>query len=751
MCPMEPLLSFIVTTYNLPAPQLHRCLQSLLCQGLQPDEYEVVVADDGSTDSPQPVVDTILDASPDVSVRLLLLPHRRQGAARNAALAVATGRYVRFVDGDDWLPAGTAAPIVQQMEHHALDVLLFRHKDCQEGAEEANPQPLPKEGKKVTEDNNCQLTTGSAYMRRHTLFGSCCTLCFRRTLACGEQPIRFAEDTYIEDEDFVTRLVWSASRVADTPLVAYAYVRHAGSTTTGRSREHVDELFRNRFAALDRLRAFCDSCQGPRDGLVRKVRWFALDILRLALREPDASQRFANCARQLRARDLYPLRGHYGIKYNAFALLSRFPLGRRLLRYREQKELGKTLGTETVNCQLSIVNSPLPRILLVGEYSNVNGTLTRALRTEGYDVRMVSDGDDWKGYRQDVCLRRAPGPLGTLRYLLRLGREMLRWRGYDLVVINNPVHFVSLRARRSRRVYDYLRRHNRAVVLEAIGDDYCYIRRSYEDRPLRYSDFYTPTHEVDHDWNRANIQGWLRDAERVDCCRHVADTCHAIVAGLYEYYEAYHHYYPDKTHFMPLPIEEGGAYPQPLPQGGEPVSEDNNCQLSIVNCQFSPLRLFVGIQRLRSQLKGTDILLRVARELEQRYPQRVEVVVAENLPFTEYLRLMRSCHVLLDQIYSYTPAMNALQAMAMGLVVVSGGEPEAYEQLETLFPSDGERLRPVVNVLPDEDSVRATLEDLVLHPDRLPELSRQGQLFVRHYHSATLSAHCLLHAAGIGE
>ena len=355
------------------------------------------------------------------------------------------------------------------------------------------------------------------------------------------------------------------------------------------------------------------------------------------------------------------------------------------------------------------------RILLLGEYSNLHNTLATALRALGHEVRLVSDGDDWKGYKQDVCLRRkSTKPIDTLHYLLRLHREMRNWHGYDVVQLINPVHFIDLKAERGILIYDYLRKHNKKIFLGAFGDDTFYIRNSYIDRPLRYCDFYTPTHEVTHSWNQSNIDNWLHNAGMVHSCQHIAQTCDGIIAALYEYYVAYtSSEWRDKTTFIPLPI----AFPPVI-------------QKSDVDVIPQKLRFFIGIQRLRTQLKGTDILLQVAKELESRYPDRMEVIVAENLPFDEYLQLMASCDVLLDQIYSYTPAMNALQAMAMGLVVVSGGEEEQYELL-------GEHdLRPIVNVLPDVDDIRTKLESLILHPERIPLLRTQGIEYIRRHHSA---------------
>ncbi len=123
------------------------------------------------------------------------------------------------------------------------------------------------------------------------------------------------------------------------------------------------------------------------------------------------------------------------------------------------------------------------------------------------------------------------------------------------------------------------------------------------------------------------------------------------------------------------------------------------------------MRFFIGIQQTRHQYKGTDIMLRALERIKEKYPNRCEIVKAESVPFAEYQKLMDGSDVLLDQLYSYTPAMNGLLAMAKGLVLVGGGEPENYEII-------GEKeLRPIVNVLPDETDVFHRLEQLVLHPE----------------------------------
>ena len=140
------------------------------------------------------------------------------------------------------------------------------------------------------------------------------------------------------------------------------------------------------------------------------------------------------------------------------------------------------------------------------------------------------------------------------------------------------------------------------------------------------------------------------------------------------------------------------------------------------------LRFFIGIQRDRTELKGTDLLYEVLQEVKRNYKHECEVTAVESVPYKEYNRMMYESDVLIDQLYSYTPATNALLAMAKGLVAVSGAEPEFYD-----FIGDDD-LRPIVNVLPDPDAIYRVLEGLVLHRAELPEMARKSRAFVERYH-----------------
>ena len=356
------------------------------------------------------------------------------------------------------------------------------------------------------------------------------------------------------------------------------------------------------------------------------------------------------------------------------------------------------------------------RILLLGEYSNVHNTLAKGLRELGHEVTVASDGDHWKDYPRDIDLKRdLESSMGLPSFLWRLAKALPRMRGYDVVQLINPI-FLELKAERIMPFYRYLRRHNGKIVMGAFGIDYYWASVNTEIRPLRYSDF-NFGNEIRTDKEAVLYRNeWIGTAkEKLN--KDIAMDCDGIVAGLYEYWATYNEVHTlcpdgreirDKMRFIPYPIVMPEIYHTSY-YGG-------------------PIKLFIGISRDRSAYKGTDIMLSAAQKLKEKYPDRIELRIAQGVPFDEYKRLMDGSDAILDQLYSYTPAMNSLLAMSKGIIDIGGGEPENYSILGE------DELRPIVNVQPDEESVYNELEQLILHPERIQELKRQSAEYIKRHH-----------------
>lgn len=365
------------------------------------------------------------------------------------------------------------------------------------------------------------------------------------------------------------------------------------------------------------------------------------------------------------------------------------------------------------------------KILLLGDTSNFHNTLAKGLRRLGHDVTVASDGTGWMNTPRDIDLSRRDGKLGGLWLWLRM-RFLLKRRlsGYDVVSVSGS-HFARLRPSRLRSVFDMVRRNNRHVFLTALATDTFFIDECLDpSSSLRYNEWRIGSAETLYCRKKRHLaEAWMARPLR-DYCRHLADSGDGTVTALYEYHVSCRRALPASKIFY----------------GGIPVDTDG--------IRFTPLadvprqvKLFLGYPSHRMLEKGADRLLAAARRVAREYPDRCTLDVASDIPLDEFMKRLEASHVVIDQLYSYTPATTALMAMAMGKTVLSGGEEDFYR-----FIGEDE-LRPVINLDPhDDEEIYKVIRDVVLHPELLAERGRQGRAFVERHNSTDVVARRFLEA-----
>lgn len=367
--------------------------------------------------------------------------------------------------------------------------------------------------------------------------------------------------------------------------------------------------------------------------------------------------------------------------------------------------------------------STSPKVLLLGDYSNCHRTLATGLRGLGCDVTVASDGSRWMDCARDVDIsrRRQSKAGGMLHYLNMEGLLRGKLSGFDVVAVNDPM-FTTLRPERLDRLFALLKRNNGGVFYTAMSTDLPYLDMlPASDSPLRYSEWFIggkPSRMYMNDpsqWDK-----WHNDA-LVGYQNRFFDEIDGAVSVLYEYHKGLERRLePERLAYGGIPIDMSQCLPVELPENPECV------------------RLFLGRDRSRMLMKGSDLLEEAARGAIARHPGNAELVIVENRPYEEFTRLLRNAHVVLDQIYSYTPATTALLAMAYGLNVVSGGEPEYYDFI-------GERdKRPIINAPIDVEPLTDVIEDIILHPELIHERGRRSREFVEKHNDCRVVAHRFL-------
>ena len=234
----ELSLTYIIPVYNTER-YLTRCLNSIVSQGLADDDYEVLVVDDGSTDGSRGVVEAFAREHP--SVRVLSQPNSGVCAARNQALDHARGRYIQFVDSDDYLEDGVMAPLLQRAVDECLDLLLFNYRSV-----DAQGQPVPS-AKSGDQCPSTSAMTGVDYLASHPMTPYIWRFLISRSFFEKGAPYlgddkgwRFDTSLIVcEDGALIARFMLAASRVAHDEAVAYCYVNRSDSAMHSTDIEHI--------------------------------------------------------------------------------------------------------------------------------------------------------------------------------------------------------------------------------------------------------------------------------------------------------------------------------------------------------------------------------------------------------------------------------------------------------------------------------------------------------------------------------
>ncbi len=197
-------LSVIVPVYDV-EDYLACCIDSLLAQTLK--DMEILLVDDGSKDRSGTIADSYAAAYPD-RIRCLHLENGGQGRARNAALPLARGEYLGFVDSDDWVLPDMYEKLCSEAEESGASIVAC---DFLERYDDGREKQIP------------------AAFQRHPLSfaGSCCNKVFRSALV-GD--LRFPEGTWYEDLYYSAMALIRSEKTEWIHEALYIYRRGQPST-----------------------------------------------------------------------------------------------------------------------------------------------------------------------------------------------------------------------------------------------------------------------------------------------------------------------------------------------------------------------------------------------------------------------------------------------------------------------------------------------------------------------------------------
>jgi glycosyltransferase involved in cell wall biosynthesis len=226
---MQPDVSLIIPVFNN-EPYLDESLSAARAQdGLS---LEIIIIDDGSTDASLSKIKAHAQKDP----RIIIIAQANQGvsAARNAGLDRASGTWLAFLDGDDWLAPGSLAAWHQQAEQGNLDCLLcngFSFKTDPQAFLDSKPLAILRKQPWDSTLTGAEWIAQGVKLREWSHY---VWLQFCRRSVIEEAHLRFRRDMIHEDIPWTVQLALAVKRLAFSQLPRYGYRRNPSSLTQSR-------------------------------------------------------------------------------------------------------------------------------------------------------------------------------------------------------------------------------------------------------------------------------------------------------------------------------------------------------------------------------------------------------------------------------------------------------------------------------------------------------------------------------------
>ena len=284
-----PDISVIVPVY-MAEKYLCECIDSILNQSFS--DFELILVDDGSPDGCGGICEEY--AVRDGRVRVLHQENQGQAAARNAALAIARGGWICFVDSDDAIHPQMLQFLRQAAAESGAPVSMCRMLEAPQLPEDFSAPAAPGWRRLSMEEKNLTALFDAG---DYPGWVACAKL-IRRELV---EDYPFCPGRVYEDNEAVCHWIYGAKTIADIPQRLYFYRTNPDSTTQSRfSMKKLDYLwalesiirFYSSVGYLSLRERFCELYADAAAGCYCRVKY--------ELNDPGAARKIEKAARRLR-------------------------------------------------------------------------------------------------------------------------------------------------------------------------------------------------------------------------------------------------------------------------------------------------------------------------------------------------------------------------------------------------------------------------------------------------------------------
>ena len=233
----SPFFSIIIPIYKV-EKYLHKCVDSILTQDY--DNFEIILVDDGSPDKCPEICDRY--AKDDLRVKVIHKTNGGLSSARNVGIKAATGKYVIFVDSDDyWNSKQALSKLFKKLDiDKCIDVLDYNNIDfsCVTGKEVICNREYD-----VELMQNSDKEEVLRYLFKNGLFPGAAWVTVTRRQLLIEKDLYFIEGIKAEDIDWLIKVYLEANTYSALNEAFYVYLKYRNDSITGTAdAKSIDDL-----------------------------------------------------------------------------------------------------------------------------------------------------------------------------------------------------------------------------------------------------------------------------------------------------------------------------------------------------------------------------------------------------------------------------------------------------------------------------------------------------------------------------
>ncbi|MEG3658567.1 glycosyltransferase [Arenibacter palladensis] len=307
-------LSIVIPCYNM-EKYLPVCLNSLLCQDIDPINYEIIIVNDESQDDTLLIAKTF--AKKHNHIHVIDKKNAGVGAARNTGLNRSQGTYIYFLDPDDYLAKNVLGKLLTVIDRNHLDILTFKSKEVKDDSNYTS-------GNINTLSNEITIMDGISYIASNKYQNEVWWYFIRREFLI-HTGIKFIEGKWMEDAILTAQLFCVAKKMAHLNLDAHRYRILPTSAMRNKSPEHYNKvIYDNANAAQEFVTLIQNIPQDHKYSqecvkrLKTRQQSFIFFLLVRLMKSDISTKKIPEMLTKFEEIDAYPLKQFLGVDYHGF-------------------------------------------------------------------------------------------------------------------------------------------------------------------------------------------------------------------------------------------------------------------------------------------------------------------------------------------------------------------------------------------------------------------------------------------------